>query len=68
MCGAPVPAGLLGLPPVCVCVSALFARKGRGRVTIFTLSLFAFNRFLTATTTTVARVKKKTGDGCGAAH
>lgn len=68
MCGAPVPAGLLGLPPVCVCVSALFARKGRGRVTIFTLSLFAFNRFLTATTTTVARVKKKPRDGCGAAH
>lgn len=44
-----------------VCVSALFARKGRGRVTIFTLSLFAFNRFLTATTTTVARVKKNGG-------
>lgn len=43
-----------------VCVSALFARKGRGRVTIFTLSLFAFNRFLTATTT-VARVKKNGG-------
>lgn len=44
-----------------VCVSALFARKGRGRVTIFTLSLFAFNRFLTAATTTVARVKKNGG-------
>lgn len=45
-------------PPACVCacLHCLPARDRRGRVTIFTLSLFAFNRFLTATTT-VARVK-----------